>query len=219
MALVLNAQLRELTGKKVRTLRKQNLIPAVLYGKEIAPQNLVVEYLPFQKVYSESGESTLIDLKVQEKEPMKVLIHDVQIDPVTKKIIHVDFWKVRMTEKIEAEIVLKFVGEAEAVKGLGGVLVKNLDSLKVKCLPQDLVHEIEVDISPLKTFDDMIHIKDLKIPPEIEVLENPEEIVAVVTPPRSEEELKEIETKPEEKIEEIQVEEKGKEEEAEEAGE
>jgi large subunit ribosomal protein L25 len=219
MALVLNAQLRELTGKKVRTLRKQNLIPAVLYGKEIAPQNLVVEYLPFQKVYSESGESTLIDLKVQEKEPMKVLIHDVQIDPVTKKIIHVDFWKVRMTEKIEAEIVLKFVGEAEAVKGLGGILVKNLDSLKVKCLPQDLVHEIEVDISPLKTFDDVIHVKDLKIPPEIEVLVNPEEIVAVVTPPRSEEELKEIETKPEERIEEIQVEEKRKKEEAEEAGE
>lgn len=216
MTMILNAQLREIIGKKVKKLREKNLIPAVLYGKDVEPQNLSVQYLPFQKIYNEAGESSLIDLAIGDRVPVKVLIHGVQKNPVSGKFIHVDFWQVKMTEKITAEIEVKFVGESPAVKELGGVLVKGLDTIKVECLPQDLIHEIEVDISPLKTFEDLIHVKDIKFPSGIEVLENPDEVVASVAPPRTEEELKELEGKPEEKIEEVEVVEKGKKEETEE---
>ncbi len=215
MVLVLNAKTREVTGKKVKTLREKNLIPAVIYGKEIKPKNLVLEYLPFEKVWREAGESSLVELKIDDSEPMKILIHGVQKDPVSGRFTHVDFWKVKMTEKITAEIKFKFVGESQAVKELGGILVKSLDGIKVECLPQDLVHEIEVDISSLKTFEDLIHVKDIKFPRGIKVLGNLSDVVATVSPPRSEEELKELEAKPEEKVEEVEVIEKKEEAEAE----
>jgi len=203
--LTLKVQKRELLGKKVKSLREKNLIPAVIYGRGIKNQNLAVEYLPFFKVYQEGGESSLIDLIIDDGRPVKTLIQDVQTDPLTGRFIHVDFREVKMTEKITAEVLLKFVGETKAVKELGGVLVKSLDRIKVKCLPQDLVHEIEVDISPLNTFEDVIYVKDLKIPAGLEVLENPAEPVVNVIPPRSEEELKALEEKVEEKVEEVKV--------------
>jgi large subunit ribosomal protein L25 len=208
MVLIVNTKTREFTGKKVKTLREQNLIPAVVYGKDAKPQNLVLEYLPFERVFREAGESSLIDLKINDSAPVKVLIHGIQKNPTSGKFIHIDFWQVKMTEKITAEIELKFVGESPAVKELGGVLIKSLDKIKVECLPQDLIHEIDVDISSLKTFEDLIHIKDLKIPAGIRVLDNPEEAIATITPPRTEEELAELEAKPEEKIEEVEVVEK-----------
>lgn len=215
MTLILDTKSREFTGKKVEMLRGQNLIPAVVYGKDVRPQNLALEYLPFERVFREAGESSLIDLKINDSEPVKVLIHGIQKDPVSGKFIHIDFWQVKMTEKITAEIELKFVGESPAVKGLGGILVKSLDKIKVECLPQDLIHEIEVDISPLKAFEDLIHIKDLKFPSGIKVLDNPNEAIVIVSPPRSEEEIKELEAKPEEKIEEVEVVEKKEEKEEE----
>lgn len=214
MTFSLNVKTRTVTGKGVKNLRKQNLIPAVIYGKDVSPKNLIVEYLPFSRLYKEAGESTLIDLKIDEKEPVKVLIQEVQIDPLTGKFAHVDFHQVKMTEKIKAEILLKFVGEAPAVKELGGTLVKSIDKIKIECLPQDLVHEIEVDITPLKTFEDAIKIQDLKIPPGIKVLDDINETVATVEAPLTEEELKaELEVKPEEKVEAVEVVEKVKKEE------
>jgi len=100
---------------------------------------------------------------------------------------------VKMTEKLRTEITLRFIGESAAVKELGGVLVKNLDHIKVETLPVDLVPEIPVDIARLKTFDDLIHVKDLAVPKGITVLDKEDEVVALVTPPRSEEELAALE--------------------------
>ncbi len=203
--LALKAQKRELMGKKVRSLREKKLIPAVVYGHGFGNQNLAVDYLPFEKVYRQGGESSLIDLIIDDQKPVKTLIQEVQTDPLTGRFIHVDFRQVKMTEKITAEILLKFINESKAVKELGGVLVKSLDKIKVRSLPQDLVHEIEVDISPLNTFEDVIYVRDLKIPSGLELLENLGEPVATVTPPRSEEELKALEEKVVEKIEEVKV--------------
>jgi len=213
MTFNLNVKTRTVTGKGVKNLRKQNLIPAVIYGKDTPPKNLVVEYLPFSRLYEKAGENTIIDLKIDEESPVKVLIQDVQIDPLTGRFFHVDFHQIKMTEKIRVESLLKFVGEAPAVKELGGTLVKSIDKIEIECLPQDLVHEIEVDISSLKTFEDIIHIKDLKIPAGIKVLADANAAVATVEAPLTEEELKELEAKPEEKVEEVAVVEKEKKEE------
>ncbi len=219
MTLSLNVKTRKVTGKGVKNLRKQNLIPAVIYGKDVKPENLTVDYLPFAKLYKEAGENTLVDLKVDEKNPVKILIQEVQTDPLTGKFAHVDFRQIKMTEKIKAEALLKVIGESPAVKELGGTLVHGMDKIEIECLPQDLVHEIEIDISALKTFEDKIHIKDLKIPAGIKVLSDINATVATVEAPLTEEELKkELETPVEEKVEEVGVVEKEKKEEEAEAG-
>lgn len=181
MTLSLKAQIREKLGRQSNQVRQKGLLPAVLYGKGLGTQNLQIEYNPFVKILREAGYSSLVDLDIADKGAVKVLIQDIQKDPVSDRVIHVDFHQVNLTEKIEARIALKFIGEAAGVKELHGVLVKNLTELKVKALPQDLVSEIEVSIAPLKTFSDIIFIKDVKLPKGIELMAKPEEIVAKVT--------------------------------------
>lgn len=169
-------------------IRAEGMIPAVIYGKKIKSRSLSLDSLIFQKTYRQAGESALIDLKIDKEEPVKILIQDVQLDPVTGDIIHVDFMAITMSERMKADIPLKFKGESLAVKDLKGVLVTNIDELEVECLPKDLVPEIEVDISALKTFDDVIRVKDVQIPKTLTVLDNAEEAVALVIPPREEKE-------------------------------
>ncbi len=187
--ITLKARARTVLGKKTKTIRNAGDIPAVLYGRGVASKSLTVSAGDFSKIYKKAGESTLIDLVIDDAVPTKVIIQDIQRHPLTSVIIHADLHEVKMTEKLKAEIVLSFTGESAAVKELGGVLVKSLDHLKVETLPADLVSEIMVDISSLKTFDDLIHVRDLSIPKGIAVLDKEGEVVALVTPPRSEEEL------------------------------
>lgn len=194
--LKLAAKTREVVGKKVEALRKQGKIPAVLYGHNVKPVNLVVDYPAFEKIYREAGESTLVDLVIDDKEPVKVLIQDHQLDPRTNQFIHVDLHQIRMDEKLHTDIILEFIGESPAVKGYGGILVTNLDHVEVECLPKDLVHEIKVDLSALKTFEDSIHISDIEIPAGITILNDPEDMVALVQPPRTEKELDDLQSKP-----------------------
>lgn len=187
---------------KINNFRKQGKIPGVVYGHKIKSLSLSLDTKNFQKVFKAAGESTLLSLEIAgEKQPRHVLIKGVQKEPVFGAILHVDFYEVKMTEKITAEIPLIFVGESFAVKDLSGILVKNIDQIEVSCLPQDLPHEIKVDITSLKTFDDLIHIQDLIIPANVEVTANPKDVVASITPPRSEEELAGLEEKVEEKVE------------------
>ncbi|HEX9664600.1 MAG TPA: 50S ribosomal protein L25 [Patescibacteria group bacterium] len=203
----LSVATRQTTGKKVKDLRKKGLIPGVVYGPDLKPRNLKIDYNSFEKIYDRGGYSILIDLKIDDQpESVKVLITELQKDPVTDKFTHVDFHQVRLTEKLITSVKLKFIGQSDAVKGLGGTLVTNLSDLEIRCLPQDLVSEIEVDISTLKTFEDVVRIKDLQIPANIEVMNNPEASVAAVVAPRTEEELKALEEAPEEKVGEVEVE-------------
>ena len=185
----LDAQQRDIIGKKVKTIRAQGVTPAVLYGHGIENVLLSIPTKILEKVYKQAGESTLLDLTVDGKNQRKVIIQDIQYDNVKGNIIHIDLHEVRMTEILTTEIPLKFIGESKAVKELAGVFVANMDHLKVECLPGDLVHEIEVDISVLVDFESAIHIKDIKTPKGIEVLDNGDEVVAVATPPRAEEEV------------------------------
>jgi len=210
--LSLLAKTRKEFGKKTKTLRKKGLLPAVLYGPKIkTARPLELDEKEFEKIYQEAGESSLISLAVAgpegKEEKYLVLVHEITRDPLTEKPIHVDFYQPSLEEEVTAEVPLVFEGEAAAVKDLGGTLVKNISEVEVKSLPQNLPHEIKVNIDCLKTFEDNILIKDLLIPKEVKILKAPEEIVAAVArPEKVEEELK----KPiEEKVEEVEkVEEK-----------
>lgn len=190
----LKAKNRELLGKKVKQLRRNGEIPAVVYGKDAENINITLDKNEFQKVLEKAGSSTIVDLDIEGKEALKVLIHEPDKHPVTDEILHVDLYKVNMKEEIHTEIPLEFVGTSVAVEDLEGNLITNKDALEVKCLPGNLVSEIKVDISALKTFEDIIKVSDLNIPEGIEVLAETDEIIAQVTPPRSEEELEEMES-------------------------
>ncbi|MDO9231021.1 MAG: 50S ribosomal protein L25 [bacterium] len=183
------AKTREVFGRKTKTGKKEGLVPAVVYGKKVTPKSLWVNAIEFAKLLRISGESTMIELNIDEKDKRNVIIYEIQKDPVMGNIIHTDFFQVRMDEEIEKAVELIYIGESPAVKELGGVLVKSLDEITVKCLPADLPSEIEVDIASLKTFEDHICIKDLKISPKVKIELEPETVVALVAPPRSEEEL------------------------------
>ena len=134
------------------------------------------------------------------------MVHDVSRDTMTDVITHVDFYEVRMDEKITANIPLVFIGDAPAVSDLGGTLVKAMQGLEVRALPTDLPHQIEVNISQIRTFDDNILVGDIKLPKGVEILENQETSVAAVAPPRSEAEMETLSGQVEEKVEEVAVE-------------
>lgn len=211
----LAAKRRAVLGRATKTLRREQIIPAVLYGHGIPAQSLQVAGRAFERVYAAAKESSLVDLTVEGESPVKVLIQSVQRDPLYGRFRHVDFHQVRMTEKIETEIVLRFDGEPAAVKELGGVLVKSIDAVKVSCLPGDLVQELPVDLTALKTFEDAIHIRDIAVPAGIKILEGAVAVVATVAPPRSEAELAALEQKVETDVEAVEVVGKKKEEAAE----
>ncbi len=188
--IVLNV--RERTKKENKA--DKNNIPGILYGRGIENVMVWVDERDFSNIYDQVGESTVFNLSFPQGDKRNVLIKEVQKDVLSSKICHIDFYQVRMDEEIEAEVELIFNGTSPAVKELGGILVKNMDTINVKCLPGDLPSEIEVDISCLKTFDDHIYVKDLNVSDKVEVLVEPDTVVVLVTEPRSEEELAELES-------------------------
>ncbi|MBI3114983.1 MAG: 50S ribosomal protein L25 [Candidatus Kerfeldbacteria bacterium] len=201
----LSATRRTVFGRSTKTLRRGHHIPAVLYGHGVDSQSIALDRRAFQRVYAQAQESVLVDLAVDDAKPVKVLIQDVQVDPVHGRLLHVDFHQVKMTEKIETDIALNFIGESPAVKELGGVLVKSKDALKVSVLPGDLVPHFDVDLSWLKTFEDAVHVRDITVPPTIKVLDGEADVVATVTPPRSEAELKALEEEVASDVESVEV--------------
>lgn len=187
--ITLKAKERKELGKKVKNLRKQDILPAVLYGAKTKPQNLELNIKEFEKVLKEAGESSLISLEVGDKKFM-VLIHDMQSEPISLKPIHVDFFQPDLTEEIAARVPLVFVGEAPAAKDLGGTFVRNISELEIKALPQNLPHEIKVDITSLLTFENSITVKDIKLPDGVKTAKGQDDIVAfVAAPEKVEEEL------------------------------
>ncbi len=208
----LSAKSRNVFGRKTNKGRKEGLIPAVVYGRGIETKSIWINDLDFKRLIKKSGESTMIVLEIDGKNDSlhrssseadrNVIIYDMQEDPVKGNFLHIDFFQVRMDEEIETEVELVYVGEedAPAVKELGGVLIKNMDTVEVKCLPGDLPSEIKVDVSKLATFEDYIYIKDLKISDKVKIDLDPETVVALISPPRSEEELTQLEEKVEEDV-------------------
>lgn len=202
----LSAVQRSTLGKNAAEIRRRGFVPAILYGHGLPNVPLAIEAKGFLKLLPELSSSTLLDLNIQGAEPRRVLIQEVQRDPLTGLPIHVDFHQVKLTEKIRAHVPLRATGTSSAVKDQGGILVQSIGDLEVEALPQDLPSEILVDLAKLATFEDRITVADLPIPPNVEVKTKPEEVVAVVTPPRTEEELKELEAAAEVKVAEVKTE-------------
>lgn len=200
--IILDATRRENNEKKLK--RDKETIPAVLYGKGIENLLVQVKNKDFQDVYSQVGESAIFRLSLEGKDERNVIIKEVQRDILDGGPIHADFYQVRMDEETEAMVEIEFVGEAPAVKELGGVLVKNIDEVEVRCLPGNLPPKIVVDVSRLKNFDDHIYVKDLKVLEKVELLVDSETVVAMVSPPRSEEELAELETEVKEDVTQVE---------------
>lgn len=186
---------RENVGGTAAAVRRKGFLPAVVYGHGVPTLALAVERKAFLKLLPQLSSSTLLSLAIGGADARRVLISEVQRDPMTGDPIHLDFHQVKLTEKIRAKVPLKSRGVSAAVKDLGGVLVQSINDIEVEALPQDLPGEIPVDIARLVTFEDRVTVADLHIPTGVEVHAKPEEIVAVVQPPKTEEELKaELET-------------------------
>jgi len=202
--ITLKSKIREIVGRKVKKYRKEGLIPAVLYGHKVKSQNLWIDFLAFERVYRQAGENTIIELDTEDGKKINALIQEVQVDPVKGNFSHIDFFQIKMDEKIEAEIPLTFIGESPAIKEMAGILIKSMDEIPVSCLPGDLPKEFVVDISELKTFEDHIKISDLDISEKVKVLIDAGSIVASVAPPRSEEELTKLNEKVEEDVSKVE---------------
>lgn len=177
----ISAKKREVRGKKTQALRKEGLIPAVLYGPKTESAVLAVNKKEFDVIFREAGESSLITLEL-ENAKTPVLIRGVQRHPLSGDPIHVDFYQPRLDEKIKIMVSLELKGEAPAQKDLEGTLIQNIHEVEVSALPQDLPHEIVVDVSGLKTFQDRILVENLVVDPKVEVLAGKDWIVAQVVP-------------------------------------
>lgn len=188
----LAAQTREARGKQVKAVRAEGNVPAVLYGHGIDVQALSVGQRSLTKVFGAAGSNKMVSLSIDDSKPYNVMIQDIQMDSRNGEIIHADFYKVKMNEKIKAEIPLHLVGESTAVYKLEGSLIQGLSTVEVEALPANLPENIEVDISVLDDFDKTIHVSDLTIPGNVELLTETTELIAKVEPPRSDEEMEEL---------------------------
>lgn len=177
---ILKAEKREVSGKKTELLRNKGILPVVGYGPKQENISLQTNLKEFIKIFKETGYTGLINLEFGSKK-IPVLVRDLQYDPISNEIIHVDFYAPDLTQTTEVAVPLVFVGEALAVKDLHGELVKNIDELEIEALPQDIPHEIQIDISVLNTFEDRILAKDIKLPNGVKLLTDLEQIVALVT--------------------------------------
>ena len=179
MVVELKAKTRTLAGKGVDSLRRQGIIPAVVYGPKQKALSVEVTLKDFAKTLEEAGESTVVNLSV-DGEPHNVLIHDVDYDPVSNIPRHADFYAIVKGQKVEVEVELVFTGESPAVKDLGGNLVKALHEIEVEGDPMQLPHELSVDVSGLHAINMQILAKDIPLPPGVTLVTKPEEFVALI---------------------------------------
>lgn len=189
----ISAKRRSEIGRHAHAIRGRGFLPAVLYGPGVEPLPLSVSAREFNRALAEAGETSLITLKVEGGNVHEVLIHDVAHDPLTSSPIHADFYAVPLDRPIDAEVPLVFSGQSPAVANEGGIIVKVRHELSVRALPKNLPHELAVDLARLEKVGDKIHVSDVVLPAGVETRHlGPEEVLALVEPPRSEAELAEL---------------------------
>lgn len=182
----LQVQTRD-TNKSAKEYRAESLIPMELYGKGIDNQHLVCDYETFRKLFRTAGENTVIDLMIDgASKPVKVLVHSFDRDPMYSRYTHVDLKNIRMDEKITAMVKVHTEGEAPVVKEMGAIITQPTHEVEIKCLPGDLIHEILVDISSIVDLHSAIHVSDLEVPANVEILTAPEVTVVGASMPKEE---------------------------------
>jgi large subunit ribosomal protein L25 len=189
--LELEVSKRDITGKKVRFLRRQGIIPANIYGHGIDSTAINVDARSLKHLLAHAGTTDLISLKIDDaKNPLRVLVREIHRNPINDDLLHVDFYQVRMDEKIKADVPLVFVGEAPVLKKVKNSSVLHLiDSLPIEALPDDLPHSFEIDVSSLEELDSAIHVKDIHLGDGITLLSDPEQMAVKVIEARKEEEI------------------------------
>ena len=182
----LSAQPRTVTGKKVSQLRRSGIIPAVVYGHHRAATNIQVDERALHHTLMRAGMNRLINIQLG-AEGVTALVRDIQREPISQRVVHVDFLAVAMDEPITANVPIHLEGVAPALDQ-GGMLLQSLAEIEIRALPADLIAAVTVDVRVLKDFDAAIHVRDLPVPERVEVLTDGDELVAKVTPPLVEEE-------------------------------
>ena len=206
--IVITARTRDVFGKKLASSRKSGDLPAIVYGQQKDNEPVFLNAHEFTRIFSQAGQNTIIELKIDQDKSSNVLIQDVERHPVTNDITHADLLRLNMSQSIKTQVPLSFTGEAPAVYQLEGTLLTNIEEVEVETLPAKLPANIEVDISGLDDFEKSIHIKDLEVPEGVEILVDPDELICKVEPPRSQEEIDALD---EEIVEEIPDEEQSEE--------
>lgn len=192
--LVLASVKRTVVGRKVKSLRKQGLVPANVFGKKVKSLALSVKSMDFRKVFSKAGATGIVYLEIEgEKETRPVLISDIQKSPLKGTMLHIDFRQVDLTQKVKAEVPIKVVGESLAIKDKGGVLVTVLSKVMVEALPADLPEILEISIQGLTEIGQSVHVADIKIDKtKVKIEAAEDETVAIIQEPKKEE----VEVKP-----------------------
>jgi large subunit ribosomal protein L25 len=205
----LAVQPRVILGKKTKYLRKEGLIPAELYGRSIKNQHLSISAKDFKKVFKEAGESTVINLVLENKN-FPALIYGVNKNPITDEFENVDFYQVRMDEKLKTKIPLEFINESPAVKEKGGILVKAMHEIEVESLPADLPHSLVIDLSSLSDLNQSFYVKNLNLAEwekrGVKIIIDSESVVATVKPKLTEDQEKALEAQAIPSVETIKVE-------------
>jgi large subunit ribosomal protein L25 len=188
MDLELTLDAREAQGKANKRLRRAGLVPGVVYGKGLDSTPVQVDAKTFETLYRAAGRTSVVKLRVPgASRATSGIIKGVQRHPLTGRAIHVDYFLVNLRQEMDVEVPLVFTGQAPAVEQTGGTLLHNLSSVHVKALPNDIPHEIEVNVSTLVSLDVAIHVKDLSLNRDlVTVLTDPDTLVATVVPPRIE---------------------------------
>jgi large subunit ribosomal protein L25 len=178
---VIKATRRNIIGKQIKKMRREGKLPAVLYGHHVQPIPITLDFRETNRILNSVGLSQLLTMDI-EGETYPVLVRDKQFDFIRGTLLHVDFLAVSMEEKISTSIVVVIEGEAPAVKDFNGVVVSGANELEIECLPGDLPDRIVVNISNLKQIGDAIYVRDLDLGEKVEITDDPETMLVVITP-------------------------------------
>jgi large subunit ribosomal protein L25 len=177
---------RSVLGKRVRALRRGGLTPANVYGHGVESRALQIETVTLVRTLRALERNAILSLCIEgEKAPRAVMVRDIQRNPVSDRILHVDFYQVSLTEKMRADVPLLLTGKAPAVDDFGGILLQSLESISVEALPTDMPSHVEVDISVLSELDSSLHVKDLVLDPKLHVMTDLDVVIARVASPRT----------------------------------
>ena len=186
--LQINVDARTVTGKHTRRLRAAGIVPGVVFGKKAGSVAVQLDAKALDQLYREAGRTSIVRVSVGGAAPTSAVIKSLQRHPLSGKTLHVDFFAPDLTQEMSVDVPIVFTGEPPAIEATGGFLDTAISTLHVKALPSDLPHELNVDLTPLVDLDSAIHVRDIVVAANVTVLNDPDEIVARVLPPRVEEE-------------------------------
>ncbi len=178
--IVLNAERREVIGKKVKLLRNEGKLPGIIYGKSTESIPIILDLKEATKILKATSSSSLLTINIDGEE-FSTLVRERQRDFIRGNYLHVDFLSVSLTEKVRAKVNIVAEGEAPALNDIETLLTSGLDQIEVESLPQDLPEKFTVDLSSLEEVGDGIYVRDLEIPPNVELLADPDDMIVVIT--------------------------------------